>query len=99
VEKLFETSIPPRTIEQKARRIENATNVASDITPINPSEIQDNQVAGHGGARIGAGREPRYAKAKTPAPPPEPYSDAVYLAEIAISPPEKRFFGLKFFWG
>jgi len=64
VEKLLETSIPPRTPEQKARRIEDATNVASPTTTCNPLEIQDNQVIEHGGARDDAGRKSKYDKPK-----------------------------------
>jgi len=33
VEKLFEAKISPRTIEQKARRTQNATNVANSPSP------------------------------------------------------------------
>lgn len=77
VEKLFETSIPARTLEQKARRIENATNVASPPTPCNPSEIPDNQVT-HGGKREGAGAPQKYEK------PPEPWSCAMQMAGLAI---------------
>src|SRR5665648_201024 len=71
VEKLFETSIPARTIEQKARRVETATNVASPPTPTNSPEIQDNQVAEvkHGGKREGAGPPLKYEKVPEPPKP------------------------------
>lgn len=38
LEKLFEAKVAPRTVEQRARRAENATNVASDPTPEDDSE-------------------------------------------------------------
>ena len=53
VEKLFETHIPPRTIEQRARR-QNATNVAKKSkTHANPTPTKTWD-SGRGGKRNGA---------------------------------------------
>jgi len=81
VEKLFRANIPAKTIAKRAERESHklATNVANPPTPINPSAILKNQVCGHGGGREGAGRPAKYTK------PPEPYSSALYLVEIALS--------------
>jgi hypothetical protein len=60
-EKIFEAVINPRTIEQRARRIEDATNVAKQSQPIetiifSTPEILENRKPQGGGAREGAGR-------------------------------------------
>jgi ParB family chromosome partitioning protein len=61
LEKLFEVRVLPRTIEQRARRQENATNVASDLTPLPDNGIKENQeIKVHGGRRDGAGRPPKF---------------------------------------
>lgn len=61
VEKLFEVRMAPRTIEQRARRQENATNVANDLAPLLDNEIEENQeIKIHGGRREGAGRLPKF---------------------------------------
>lgn len=95
VEKLFETNIPARTIEQKARRVENATNVASAPHPQNHSEIpekpQTQQIRGESGkfeqgTAAGPGRPQKY----TPIEPPlKPVSDALQFAVMAISQLER----------
>jgi hypothetical protein len=44
IEKLFDAKVKPRTIEQRARRIEtSATNVASESTQGNDSRIEEKQ--------------------------------------------------------
>lgn len=56
IQKLFETKIQPRTIEQRARR-QNATNVAKKIeTKPDTSKLEKKT---HGGAREGAGKKPK----------------------------------------
>jgi hypothetical protein len=85
VDRLFEASIPPETIRTRARRIRKGGQMTTPQATIeNHSEILENQVPGHGGAREGAGRPPKNA---VPKPPPEypDYMEAVYLATIAIS--------------
>lgn len=59
IEKLFEVKIAPRTIEQRARR-QDATNVASTLTPENSREIEENQEFKWGGKREKAGRPPKF---------------------------------------
>jgi hypothetical protein len=56
VEKLFETYIPPRTIEQRARR-QNATNVAKKSETRANSKPTKTWDSGKGGKRKGAGRK------------------------------------------
>lgn len=81
IEKFFEASIPSETIRSRARHIQKKTGeiTTPKITPSIPSESPENQVIGHGGAREGAGRPPKYEK------PIEPYSCALQMATIAIS--------------
>ena len=66
VEKLFEAKVKPRTIEQRARRQVDATNVASDTTPQDDEESEENRREQDGTFRKGvsgnpAGRPPKYA--------------------------------------
>jgi hypothetical protein len=92
VEKLFKTSIPARTLEQKARRIGNATNVASTPTPQNPSKNQDNQVVeakiiqkSHGGVRKGAGPPQKYDEPKeAPKPMTMPVTEQDKRQEVLL---------------
>lgn len=63
VERLFEVKIAPRTIEQRARRIDNATNVAeksqpTETTTYSPPPIIETRKPQGGGTREGAGRPP-----------------------------------------
>jgi hypothetical protein len=89
VEKLFEANINPRTIEQRVRRIDDATNVAEKsqhtetITNSTPSIIEnkrpviiENRKPQGGGKREGAGR---------PKVVVEPVSDAWTYSQMAIS--------------
>ena len=95
VEKLFETSIPPETIRSRARFIKKRGGeiTTPPTTPLNPPQIpekppnQQEDKLGKGKTR-GSGRPPKHA-AKKPPPPPEPYTDAVYFADIAIGQLEK----------
>jgi hypothetical protein len=81
VEKMFETTINPRTIEQRVRRIEkkdNATFVAEKSQPIetieySKPEIIENRKPQGGGEREGAGR------------PLNQVSNAMQFAAMAIS--------------
>lgn len=96
VEKLFETSIPATTIEKKAERIREKipTNVGNSVTICNSSEIQEKQELQEvepqtqavspqpstpdpdPGKKPGPGRPPKY---------PQPPSDAIHWATVAIS--------------
>lgn len=93
VEKLFETSIPATTIEKRAERARATlpTNVGKPTTPINHTEIpekpSDQQVRDAKG-KFEKGTTPGPSRLPKHAEPPKtlkPYSNAVYLAEIAIS--------------
>ena len=80
VEKLFEVTINPNTLTQRAKRIveKNGTNVPEKSQPVEtvtysePDIIRDRKTQG-GGERTGAGRPPLYA------------SDALRFAQMAIS--------------
>lgn len=94
VEKLFETSIPATTIEKKAERIREKvpTNVGNSPTTCNPSEITEKQElqgvkpqtqvvspqpsTPDPAKKPGPGRPPKY---------PQPPSDAIHWATVAIS--------------
>jgi hypothetical protein len=93
IEKLFEVTINPRTIERRAERIENTTNVVKKSQPTEtiansapsiienkrPSIIENRNPQG-GGKREGAGR---------PKVVVEPVSDAWRYSQMAISQLDK----------
>jgi hypothetical protein len=97
VEKLFETNIPARTIEQKARRIENATNVAPPLTIYNHAEItekqelqevrpQDHTVNVQAcTSALDPGAKPGPGRPPKYVKEPEPWSCAQQMADLAIS--------------
>lgn len=66
IERLFETNIPPRTLEQRARRTQNATNVALPVTTEYPRENLEKQEYQEvsSGSQPGPGRAAKYAPAK-----------------------------------
>ena len=83
VEKLFEVTISPNTLSQRAKRIveQNGTNVPKESKPIETVEysqpaIIENRKPQGGGAREGAGR---------PKVMVEPVSDAWTYSQMAIS--------------
>lgn len=66
VEKLFEVTINPRTIERRAERLDNTTNVVKKSNIVeNPVSYKPNESSlthpptGRGGIRDGAGRPPK----------------------------------------
>lgn len=61
IEKLFQAKVRPETIEERARRIKIATNVATDPTAGNQKGIEEIQEFKHGGVREGAGRKPKFS--------------------------------------
>lgn len=86
IEKYFEASIPPRTLEQRARRTLNATNVAPLGTTLNSSENpekQNKQQVTKRQQEPGPGRSLKYA------PAPTHIFDAINFATIAISQLER----------
>lgn len=94
IERLFEASIPAKTLEKRAQRIEEKikTNVFIPLTVKNHSEIPqkpENQEVMS--PLAGPGRSPKFNKPTIPAskPPPQPYTNAVYIADIAISQLER----------
>ncbi len=84
VEKLFETSIPVKTLQSRAwrERRKNTSNEVNDITPSNYSEIAEkpeNQEVKIKSPLAGPGRPLKHEK------PIEPYSCAMQMARIAVS--------------
>jgi hypothetical protein len=94
VEKLFETSIPATTIEKRAERIKNPTNVGNVPTSCNPNEIKEKQelqgVRPQTQMVSPQPSTPDSDPAKKPGPGrhpkyPQPHSDAIHWATVAIS--------------
>lgn len=83
IERLFEASIPAKTLEKRAQRIDEKikTNVFNPSTPENVLTIPDNQVS-HGGKRLGAGAPQKYEK---PKPSPIQFTNALHIATFVIS--------------
>jgi hypothetical protein len=90
IERLFEVSIPSTTLEKRAERIKNPTNVGKSVTTINHSESPQKPVnQGVRSPLAGPGRSPKFNKPIVPASKPQPYTNAVYIADIAISQLER----------
>lgn len=89
IERIFHTTIPTRTLEQRARRIkkQDATNVAPTTTTENYSGIQESRREPDGTFKKGVSGNPTGRRGKYDAPAFR--SQAEYFAALAIGQLER----------